>query len=196
MNNRVGDNVPAADALSQLLATLLALIGALRAFCITLSTDERKGLLHARVGSEPHIARLREIAEEHGVHLPNIPLAGMLNDLALFTALRPFQDALRVALQLVNDTAGQAESEAWEAFLAYYGTLTGMAKSQPVIAVQMKPIVEFMALGPRKKGEEPAKPAPAATTNGATTHVTTTTTTTATPPAPPAAPAAANGAGG
>lgn len=158
MDNKVGDNAPDAVTGAQLLANLADIVALLAKFCITLSKDERKRLLHARLGSEPHIARIHDLALKHNIDIDNIPLTGMLADLALFTLLRPIQDLLRNALQMVDDTAGQAESEAWEAFLAYYGALSGMAKHLPALATAMAPTVAFMATGPRAKPE--AAPGP------------------------------------
>lgn len=46
---------------------------------------------------------------------------------------------------LAEDTEGQAESEMWEAFLAYYGVLSKMAEQNPTLAVELAPVVDFMA---------------------------------------------------
>ena len=150
MENKVGDNAPDAAGGAQLLAQVLAVTDQLKTFCITLSKPQRKRLLHARLGSEQHIARVHDLAVKHKIEIENIPLTGMLADLALFTLLRPIQDALRAALRLADDTAGQAESEAWQAFLAYYGALSGMAKHLPALGLALAPTVTFMATGPKK----------------------------------------------
>ena len=55
------------------------------------------------------------------------------------------------------DTAGQAESESWEAFLAYYATLSGMAMRIPELANALEPVTTFMA-SPRKRRDVPAAP--------------------------------------
>ncbi|MFT3769410.1 MAG: hypothetical protein QM820_28565 [Minicystis sp.] len=151
MENKVGDNNPSAAEVTQILGSLGASVDLLKKFCITLGKDQRKRLLHARLGAEPHIARVYDLSVKYGIKIANIPLAGMVADLALFTMLRPIQDVLRAALRMVDDTAGQAESEAWQAFLAYYGALSGMAKSVPELATELSPTVEFMATGPRPK---------------------------------------------
>jgi hypothetical protein len=150
MDNKVGDNAPDAAGMAAILSQLTTPVNALKLFCINISKDQRKRLLHARLGSEPHIARVHDLSVQNGLSIDSIPLTGMLADLALFTLLRPIRDLLATALQMVDDTAGQAESEAWEAFLAYYGALTGMAKHLPALATAIKPTVEFMATGPKK----------------------------------------------
>lgn len=151
MNNRVGDNPFDTATAAQLLATLQGVVAELKKRGITLSQTERKALLHARLGAEPHIQRVHDLAVKYKVDIDGIPLQGMQNDLAFYTQLRPFQDEMRHGSTIADDTAGQAESEAWEAFLAYYGTLSGMAKHQPALAAELQPVIDFMATGPRKK---------------------------------------------
>ena len=56
-----------------------------------------------------------------------------------------------MALQLAEDTGTQAGSEAWEAFLAYYGVLSSMGERMPDLAAELQTVVDFMAIGPRKK---------------------------------------------
>lgn len=150
MENKVGDNVPTPTDITQLLDQLKGIVLALKKFGIILSTPERKSLLHARIGAEPHIARIHDLAIKHKVDIAGIPLEGMKNDLALYTMLRPFQDEFNAGGVVADDTAGQAESEAWEAFLAYYGTLCGMAKHQADLASELAPVIEFMATGRKK----------------------------------------------
>jgi len=156
MDNKVGDNPFDAATSAQLLATLQGVVAELKKRGLTLSTVQRKAILHARLGAEPHIQRVHDLAVKYKVDIDSIPLQGMQNDLLFYTQLRPFQDELHAAVILADDTAGQAESEAWEAFLAYYGTLCGMAKHQAALAAELQPVIDFMATGPRKKAAEPA----------------------------------------
>ena len=51
----------------------------------------------------------------------------------------------------------QADSEAWDAFLAYYGVLSSMADRDPELAVELEPVVQFMANGPRQKAPPAVK---------------------------------------
>lgn len=152
MENKVGDNAPDAATSAKMLADLETVVTTWKPYGVILSPAQRKALHHARLGAEPHVARLHAIALEYKLEIDGIPLQGMVNDFALFGMVRPFQDALRAGLLLVDDTAGQAESEAWEAFLAYYGTLCGMAKHQATLAGEMAPIVAFMATGKAAPG--------------------------------------------
>lgn len=82
------------------------------------------------------VERVHELALKYNVDLPGIPLQGMQDDLALVRMLRPVHSALKDVLTVVDDTEGQAESEAWEAFLAYYATLSGMATRIPTLAAE------------------------------------------------------------
>lgn len=158
MENKVGDNAPSTVTFAGFLTTLQTMERAFKVFCIVLNKTERTKLLHARKGCEPHVARVHDLSKSNGVSIENIPLAGMLADLALFTALRPIGDALRSLLQMVDDTTGEAESEAWTAYLAYYGALTGIAKHNATLKAALKPTIDFMATGPRKVPGEPETP--------------------------------------
>ncbi|MDI1449737.1 hypothetical protein [Polyangium sp. 6x1] len=151
MDNKVGDHLLTTDEHSQLLEQLKSIVEKLKAHGITLSVDERKRALRQRRGAEPHIQRIIEIAKKHNVSLKTIPLTGLENDLALAKQLQPIEEELRVALQLAEDTGMQAGSEAWEAFLAYYGVLSSMGERMPDLAAELQSVVDFMATGPRKK---------------------------------------------
>jgi len=151
MENRVGDNVPSADEMAALLQDMRSVVERIKKFGIILDSAERQRILHWRRGAEPHIQTVHDLAEKHGVKLPKIPLTGMLNDVALAKQMHPFVETMRAGLTLAEDTAGQAESEAWEAFLAYYGVLSGMASRDADIAAELSSVTEFMANGSRKK---------------------------------------------
>ncbi|MFO0759495.1 MAG: hypothetical protein U0359_23590 [Byssovorax sp.] len=144
-----------AQKAAQLLTQLKDVLEQLAPFGITLTLDDRKRTLRPRKGAEPHMQRVHDLATKHGVSLKNIPLEGMANDLALSKQFQPFEDELRAGLQLAEDTGMQAGSEAWEAFLAYYGVLSSMAERLPDLAAELKTVVDFMATGPRKKAPAP-----------------------------------------
>ncbi|MDI1434327.1 hypothetical protein [Polyangium sorediatum] len=153
MNNKVGDALLTHEQHIQLLAQLKAIVETLRAHGITLTVDERKRTLRQRRGAESHIQRVIDLAKKYNVSLKAIPLAGLENDLVLTKQLLPIEEELRVALQLAEDTGTQAGSEAWEAFLAYYGVLSSMGERMPDLAAELQTVVDFMATGPRKKAQ-------------------------------------------
>ena len=65
--------------------------------------------------------------------------------------LRPVHSALKDVITVIDDTEGQAASEAWEAFLAYHATLSGMATRLPTLAAELKEVATFMRTSrPRK----------------------------------------------
>ncbi len=64
--------------------------------------------------------------------------------------MHPLSDLFRAGLVLAEDTEGQAESEMWQAFLAYYGVLCKMAEMNPALAVELQPVIDFMATGKRR----------------------------------------------
>ncbi len=151
MDNKVGNKPLTTQEQDQLLTQLKAIVVKLREHGITLTTDDRKRVLRPRRGAETHMQRVLELAKKYNLSLPNIPLAGMDADLAVARQFQPIEDELRAGLQLAEDTGMQADSEAWEAFLAYYGVLSSMADRMPDLAAEIKPVIDFMATGPRKK---------------------------------------------
>lgn len=151
MDNKVGDMLLTTQEYTLLLTQLKAIVEKLRVYGIALTVDERKRTLRQRRGAEPHIQRVIDLAKKHNVSLKTIPLAGLESDLALTKQLQPIEEELRVGLQLAEDTGTQAGSEAWEAFLAYYGVLSSMGERMPDLAAELQTVVDFMATGPRKK---------------------------------------------
>lgn len=152
MNNKVGDKLLTTQARAELLASAKAILATLQAHGLTVTTEERKRLLRPRKGAEPHMQRVLDLATKHGISIKSIPLQGMSNDMELAKQLQPIEDELRTALQVAEDTSMQANSEAWEAFLAYYGVLSSMAERSPDLAAELQTVVDFMATGPRKAG--------------------------------------------
>lgn len=154
MENRVGDKQLTDQKRTQILKVLKDAIVQLKPYGVTLTIDERKRTLRPRRGGETHMQRVHDLAKKHGVSLKDIPLDGMADDLALAKQFQSFEDEFRVGLQFAEDTGAQAESEAWEAFLAYYGVLSSMAERSPDLATELATVTDFMATGPRKKKNE------------------------------------------
>ncbi|EYF08668.1 hypothetical protein [Chondromyces apiculatus] len=169
ITNRVGDNSPTAAELSALVTQLTDIVTQLQDFGLILAPEERKRLLHARLEAEPMVQRVHDLATNYGITLQDIPLAGMMNDLDLRMRLHPLADLFRSGLVLAEDTAAQASSEMWEAFLGYYGVLTKMGEQNPKLALELKPVTEFMAKRrPPLKGAPSKTPIPPETTKPTT----------------------------
>ncbi len=80
----------------------------------------------------------------------------MLNDINLAQAMEPFEQAMELGQQLTSDTLLQADTEGWQAFLAYYGVLSAMASTDAELARELQPVVDFMKVGRRKPEPAPA----------------------------------------
>jgi hypothetical protein len=159
MMNKVGDKALSPQDAERLLEQLGVLVARLREIGITLTSDERRRLLRPRRGAGDHIRRVAELASKYGLSVADAPLDGMKRDLGLGEQLLPFEDQLRVALTIAEDTAAQADSEAWQAFLMYYALLRAMADRNADVAVDLEPVTRFMAT--RARREEPPAGAPA-----------------------------------
>jgi hypothetical protein len=151
MANLVGDSPLTSQKRDKLVAQLKDILEQLRPYGIILDKDSRKRTLRPRKGAEAHMARVHDLAVKHGVSLKNISLDGMAADIELAKQFQPIEDELRTVLTLAEDTGTQAGSEAWEAFLAYYGVLSSMAERDPELAAEIASVIEFMATGPRQK---------------------------------------------
>lgn len=125
-------------------------------------------MLRPRKDSESLIQRVHDIAVKYQVTVPDVPLDGMLNDVKLVAAIQPFEDIFRLGLKLCEDTAAQADTEAWQAFLAYYGVLSRMAMRHAEIAAALEPVAAAMRKPKRRQpGAAAAAPAAATGTGGA-----------------------------
>jgi hypothetical protein len=151
MENKVGDKLLTPQKQAQLLKALKDIVEQLRPYGVTLTPDDRRRVLRPRKGAEQHMARVYQLAKKHGVTIKNVDLEGMNADLALAKQFQPFEDEFRAGLHLGEDTGAQADSESWEAFLAYYGVLSSMAERSPELAADLAGVTDFMALGPRKR---------------------------------------------
>ncbi len=156
MENRVGDNVPTPAKLAALLKQLQDVVTELKKFGVILTKDERRRLLRVRRDSEPMQRLIYAIAQKRSLKLEGFPLQGMLNDINLAQAMEPFEQAMELGQQLTTDTLLQADTEGWQAFLAYYGVLTAMASTDAELARELQPVVDFMKVGRRKPEPTPA----------------------------------------
>lgn len=158
MDNRVGDDIPTPQQLAELLKKLNDVISELHKFCVVLSKDERRSLLRGRKDSEPMVQKIYDICKKHNVTVPGIPLEGMLNDMRLVQAARPFEAAFELGARMADDTGAQADTEMWQAFLTHYGVLQTMSARNPEIAEELKPVVEFMRARRRAPAPPPEPP--------------------------------------
>lgn len=65
-------------------------------------------------------------------------------------------EAANKRLEMVLETRGLQASKVWGVMLDIYGKAKQAAKKDAQIAAEIKPFAKFMAVGPRKKGEQPA----------------------------------------
>lgn len=148
VDNKVGDKLLSpAKALTSLKA-LLGLIDVIREVGVALKAGTK--LVYPRKGAAEHMQTVHDLALKHGLVVKNAPLDGMQRDIALSKQMLPFINAFRAGLKLAEDTKAQADSEAWGAFLAHYALLSALADRDPEVAMEMAPVIDFMATGPRQ----------------------------------------------
>lgn len=160
MNNRVGTKTPSSAELQKQIKIAEDLNAALAQFCVTLLPDERRSLTRARLGIEPHLSRMADVADRFGFDVPGAAASALRDDVRTVQDLAPLEAALDKALQLVRDTRALARSEAAEAGLLYYGLAQAAAARIPELEVAVRDMRDFMATGPRRP-KDPQAPAPA-----------------------------------
>jgi len=156
MANLVGDKPLTQQKRDRLVAQLKDILEQLRPHGTRLNKDSRKRTLRQRKGAEPHMQRVHDLAVKHGVSLESISLDGMAADLELAKQFQAIEDEARTVLTFAEDTGIQADSGAWEAFLAYCGVLS-MADRDDELAAELDPVIKLMANGPRPQEPPPAK---------------------------------------
>lgn len=156
MENRVGDKTPTTADIQKMVKGVDDLLAELSKFGLTLLPDERVGLTRGRLGIEPYLARMAQLAKKYSFNVPGVTPDGLLSDVRTVVDLAPLEAALEKALQLVKDTRALARSEAAEAGLLYYALAQSAASRIPEIEVEVREMRSFMATGPRRRsGPEP-----------------------------------------
>jgi hypothetical protein len=163
IDNKVGHDLPSSDDVKKLIQSLETILATIKTFGIVLDQEERKRLLHARKNADPHVQRVHDLAAKYNVAIPDIPLEGMQDDATLHRTLAPITNLARTIFVMSEDTEGQAESEMWQAFLAYYGVLSSMASRNAELAVELEPVKTWMATTTRRRGPGGGGPGPSPT---------------------------------
>ena len=102
---------------------------------MALSAEEQAATVKMRIGGDPIVA----------------DIAKLTKDLTLAQRLRPLASAVEQLSQRLSDTVLEAQSECWWAATAYYTSLCRVADADPVLEAALRPIIDFFAVGRRKK---------------------------------------------
>lgn len=151
MQDKVGNQIPTTEQVNQLIADVATLSDSIAAFTVTLTAEERKSTVKMRIGGEAIVADISKLVQDNGITLPQISVDGMLADLTLAQRLRPLASAVDQLSQRLNDTVLEAQSECWWAATAFYSSLCRVAGANPVLEAALRPIIDFFAVGRRKK---------------------------------------------
>ena len=155
MDNRVGDKLPTPQEVQDWAARLEKLFAEMKPYMVKLAADDKQRLLGFRPGGEAIVALVGSLAEKYGIHLGDMPVDGMRNDLALSQMLAPVVSQLGLMTSWGEDTVSAARSEAWQAATGNYSVLSRVAEANPSLAAEIKPAREFFAR--RSKKPEPTE---------------------------------------
>jgi hypothetical protein len=151
MKNRVGNVIPTAEEIQQLVKDIETLAAKLEKFTLMLSSEERQHTTKMRARGERVVELVGSLAVRHQIALPRISVDDMGKDLVLAQRLAPLASPLESLSQKVSDTILQAQSECWWAAMAFYTALTRLTDTDPELEDALKPAVEFMARRPRSE---------------------------------------------
>lgn len=162
MHDKVGSMIPSAEDVTKLVTDVRSILERLAPYTTTLSAEERSATSKMRTGGENVVAAIASLAQGHGISLPEVSVEGMKADLALAQGLRPLANVVEQLNRQINDTILEAQSECWWAATALYTALSRVAGAKPTLEAELRPVVDFFAVGRRKK-------APATTGGGQAT---------------------------
>jgi hypothetical protein len=154
MQDKVGSNVPSSEEIAKLVADVRSLSDRIAPYTITLSAEERATTVKMRMGGENVVAQVGSLAQAQGITLPNVSVDGMLADLTLAQRIRPLAIAVEQLCRRLDDTVLEAQSECWWATTALYTALSRVAGANAALESELKPVVDFFAIGRRKKSAQ------------------------------------------
>jgi hypothetical protein len=157
MQDKVGSQVPSADEIAKAVLDVRALLDRIAPYTVTLSAEERAATVKMRTGGENVVAQIGALAQAHAITLPQVSVDGMLADLTLAQRLRPLANAVEQLSQRLGDAVLEAQSECWWATTALYTALSRVAGANATLESELKPVVEFFAVGRRKRPATPAQ---------------------------------------
>ena len=167
MKNRTRTEVPTQKQVEGLIADVTAIQKRIEASTVSLSDAERRATTKMRPGGEAVVATLVQLADQHGVTLPDVTAATIANDLAKAQRLRPLGEVLRQVSQRVDDTILHHQGACWWAATALYTALARIAQGNPDVEGALRPVKAFFAIGNRKKTPPPdSQPPPQGTPSG------------------------------
>ena len=156
MQDKVGSKIPSQKEIDALIADIQAIEAKVEKFTILLTKEERAATTKMRKGGETVVPTIADLTNEHGLLLPKISTDGMKADLLLAQRIRPLADRVTALAQRLDDTVLEAQSECWWAATAFYTALVRISAAEAKLQAALKPIVDFFAVGRRKKNEPPS----------------------------------------
>jgi len=158
VENRVGQNVPSEEKIQQLIDALVNVHELLAEFSTDLKDEERRRLVRWRPGGEEMLNLMAALARKYKLALPGVEVAGMEADLLLSKRVARLEMTADTLSRRIEDTRLCALSEGWWAATAIYTALCRTAESNVTLAQELKPAIEFFALGRRKSSQPEPSP--------------------------------------
>jgi hypothetical protein len=151
MMNRIGNVIPSAEEMQQLMKDAEAFAAKIEKYTLMLSPEERRRTTKMRVRGERIVELVGNLATRHQIALPRVSVNEMTKDLILAQQFAPLGRLFESLAQKISDTILQAQSECWWATMAFYEALTRLSNIDPDLQAALKPAVEFFARRPRSE---------------------------------------------
>ena len=130
----------------------------LRPNCVTLTGDARKELAPARNNYEKYLVLMMQIADAHGIKVPQCSEESVKIDLKVQSDMTLLLDQIGTLYTMVLDSYRLARTEGWKAFLAFYNILNAFSAQDAEILDRMKPVLEFMSRNGKKSDNQAEEP--------------------------------------
>ncbi|MFT3764930.1 MAG: hypothetical protein QM820_05345 [Minicystis sp.] len=158
MQNKVGASVPDQAESAKMVADVEMVSTNVAKYVARLNQEERARALRMPAEGEAIAGLIAQLLKKYAVTLPGISGEDIQRDLTLAARLQPLVPALEMLLRLVQDGVLEAEAEAWYGTTAGYTALVRLSGSDPTLAAELKPAMEFFGVGRKRRPRtEPPK---------------------------------------
>jgi hypothetical protein len=145
MKNLVGSSIPSETQIKDWQDRIQKIADEIQPYTVKLSPDDARHLLRFRPGGEVIVALVADLATKYGIALPDMPIAGMRDDLTLAQRLAPVASSVGLMAERLTDTLGQARSETWQAATGNYSVLVRVSAANPSREKELEPARAFFA---------------------------------------------------
>jgi hypothetical protein len=152
--NLVGHKVPTVQEVAPIRAKIAEVRDFARSLGPMTAKEERKGGNRFRKGGETMAELTLTLTEKYGLNHRNYTVSGIRADMALAKEIEVAVKEAYFAWLHLRDIYNQARTEAWDGVMNFHGALCQQAETDPELAAEVEPNVQFMARKPTPADEK------------------------------------------